>query len=99
MPSQNLLWHYRSKHESLIAFSNAKLYSSRLTTFPSSLDSEADLGVEYVHVADGIYEPGQRWNLREAEKVSQMVFEHIRTHPDRSLGIVAFGEGQQRAIE
>ncbi|MBR2023637.1 MAG: DUF4011 domain-containing protein, partial [Clostridia bacterium] len=35
MPQRHLTWHYRSKHESLIAFSNAMYYESRLCTFPS----------------------------------------------------------------
>ncbi|MDR2957872.1 MAG: DUF4011 domain-containing protein, partial [Coriobacteriales bacterium] len=99
MPSQDLLWHYRSKHESLIAFSNAKLYNSKLTTFPSALDKDEDLGVEYIHVQGGVYERGLRRNLAEAQKVAELVFMHIARHPDRSLGIVAFGEGQQMAIE
>ncbi|MCL2631783.1 MAG: DUF4011 domain-containing protein [Coriobacteriia bacterium] len=99
MPTQDLLWHYRSRHESLIAFSNTKLYNNRLTTFPSSLDSADDLGVEYVYVAGAIYERGQRRNLAEANKVADLVFDHIQKHPDRSLGIIAFSESQQATIE
>jgi superfamily I DNA and/or RNA helicase len=38
MPSRYLGWHYRSKHESLIAFSNQNYYDGRLTTFPSADD-------------------------------------------------------------
>ena len=30
-----LLWHYRSRHESLIAFSNQHFYNSNLVLFPS----------------------------------------------------------------
>ena len=35
IPSKYLLWHYRSKHESLIAFSNSEYYDNKLMTFPS----------------------------------------------------------------
>ena len=31
-----LRWHYRSRHEALIAFSNAEFYEGRLVTFPST---------------------------------------------------------------
>ena len=34
IPSKYLLWHYRSKHESLIAFSNSEYYDNKLMTFP-----------------------------------------------------------------
>ena len=30
MPQTHLLWHYRSHHESLIAFSNSQFYENRL---------------------------------------------------------------------
>ncbi|MBR6336421.1 MAG: DUF4011 domain-containing protein, partial [Ruminococcus sp.] len=39
MPQKHLLWHYRSRHESLIAFSNARFYENKLLTFPSPDDS------------------------------------------------------------
>ena len=41
MSSYHLLWHYRSKHESLIAFSNAMYYDNNLLTFPSTDDLAA----------------------------------------------------------
>ena len=99
LQSQNLLWHYRSRHESLIAFSNARLYSNRLITFPSSLDHAPDLGVEYVHVPGAVYLRGSGRNDDEAAAVADLVFSHIDRFPDRSLGIVAFGANQQQAIE
>ncbi|UVQ24312.1 hypothetical protein NXX60_11030 [Bacteroides thetaiotaomicron] len=34
IPSKYLLWHYRSKHESLIAFSNSEYYDNKLDDFP-----------------------------------------------------------------
>ena len=100
LPERYLKWHYRSRDEHLIAFSNAKIYDNRLTTFPSSIDHEADLGVEYVLVPDGIYERGgKKNNPKEAEKVADLVFEHYKKHPDRSLGVIANSDSQARTIE
>src|SRR5262249_17339204 len=48
MESRPLRWHYRSKHESLIAFSNAEFYDNRLITFPSpSVTAPHGLGVRF----------------------------------------------------
>jgi len=100
LPTQTLLWHYRSKHEQLIAFSNYKIYNGNLITFPSAIENESDIGVEYVYVENGIYERGgYSGNRIEAEKVVDLVFEHIRTNGERSLGIIAFSESQQSIIE
>ncbi|MFQ3460009.1 AAA domain-containing protein, partial [Bradyrhizobium sp. UFLA01-814] len=56
VPSMRLSWHYRSRHESLIAFSNVKYYRGELTTFPSPVTR--DTAVRYVHVDGGVYERG-----------------------------------------
>ena len=99
LPQCTLLWHYRSRDESLIAFSNRQLYENRLITFPNNAD-RADSGLEYIFVEDGVYEgSGKNRNVREAEKCVQLLEEHILKHPDRSLGIVAFSEKQQTEIE
>lgn len=99
LPNRTLLWHYRSKHEHLIAFSNQEIYRNNLVTFPSSNESEPDTGVEFVHVADGYYEPSPKnYNILEAQRCVQLVKEHIDKHPNRSLGIIAFSEKQQQAI-
>lgn len=100
LPNRTLLWHYRSKHESLIAFSNREIYKNNLITFPNSINNIPDMGVEYVYVEDGCYDRGgKKNNIREAEECVKLVFEHINKHPDRSLGIIAFSESQQAAIE
>jgi len=93
-----LLWHYRSKHESLIAFSNSEIYDKELYTFPSSSNIKDD-GVSMVYVPDGVYERStSRRNLNEAKTVAQLVFDHIKRSPERSLGVIAFSEAQQQAI-
>ncbi len=100
LPNRTLLWHYRSKHESLIAFSNREIYKNELVTFPNSVTKVPDMGIEYIYVENGCYEGGgKNCNIREAQKCVMLVLEHIQKHPDRSLGIIAFSEKQQTAIE
>lgn len=100
LPERSLRWHYRSRHEHLIAFSNIKIYNNSLITFPSSIDKAPDTGVEYVYVSNGVYDRGaKRSNTIEAEKVAELVFSHFRKHPDRSLGVVTFSEAQQQAVD
>ena len=97
LPNRTLLWHYRSRCEDLIAFSNSHIYKNELITFPGSAISKADTGVEYYKVADGVYE--DRCNIPEAKKCVELIIEHIENHPDLSLGIIAFSERQQSTIE
>ena len=100
LPERSLRWHYRSRHEHLIAFSNVKIYNGQLITFPSSTESAPDCGVEYIYVKDGVYDRGgKKDNIAEARKVAYLVFEHFKKHPNRSLGVVTFSEAQQNAID
>lgn len=98
--TQHLRWHYRSRHESLIAFSNNRFYENKLVTFPSAQERNTNLGVKFIYVKDGIYDRGgKRNNLREAEVVADYVFEHFTNFPTKSLGVVAFSQAQMIAIE
>ena len=100
LPERSLRWHYRSRHEHLIAFSNAKIYNHNLITFPSTIDKVPDFGVEYIYVADGIYDRGgKKNNIIEAKRVADLVFEHFTKYPNRSLGVVTFSEAQQAAVD
>jgi len=100
LPTQTLLWHYRSKNEQLIAFSNHKIYNGNLITFPSSVEEGNDIGVEYIYTPNGVYDRGGRnGNRVEADKVAELVFDHIKRNGNRSLGIIAFNEKQQTIIE
>jgi very-short-patch-repair endonuclease len=84
----------------LIAFSNAKIYGNNLITFPSNKENTRDNGVEYVFVENGFYDRGGKsGKVPEARNVAELVFEHFRKLPDRSLGVIAFGEVQQQAID
>ncbi len=95
-----LRWHYRSRHESLIAYSNRAFYASRLVTFPSTWAEHPGLGVQFYHVTDGVYDRGgSRTNRREAEAVCRLVFEHMRVLPEKSLGVVTFNDAQRVAVQ
>ncbi|WP_304455440.1 DUF4011 domain-containing protein [Nocardiopsis sp. YSL2] len=95
-----LRWHYRSRHEDLIAFSNRKFYSSELITFPGAHLRNEDTGVAFVRVEGGLYDRGGARNNRiEACKVAERVVHHFRTRPDRTLGVVALSREQANAIE
>ncbi len=100
MPQRRLRWHYRSHHESLIAFSNRKFYEDELVTFPSSLRNDSSQGVQFVYVKDGVYDRGgKRNNSREAEEVVKLVEQHMNQNPTQSLGVVAFSVSQMEAIQ
>ena len=100
LPSKTLLWHYRSKNEGLIAFSNSEIYDNKLITFPNSSVYQNGMGVEYIYVKDGVYEGGgKNCNEKEAKECIHLLKNHIIEHPDRSLGIIAFSEKQQGVIQ
>lgn len=100
LPVKTLRWHYRSKHEDLIAFSNHRFYDDSLITFPAAKAKHDTLGVKLVHVSDGLYDRGgKRDNVREAEKVADLVFEHFTNYPKKTLGVVTFSIAQMEAIE
>ena len=100
IPQKHLNWHYRSKHESLIAFSNIMYYSSKLCTFPSpdALDSK----VRLVYIPDGVYDRGfTKCNKQEAEALVSEVIRRLKDEKLRrsSIGIVTFSTPQQAYIE
>jgi very-short-patch-repair endonuclease len=96
-----LRWHYRSRHESLIAYSNHQFYENRLITFPGPETARETVGVQFHHVHDGVYDRGgRRDNVREAEVVAEFVLEHFRAHGEsKTLGVIAFSQAQMFAIE
>ncbi|MBR3328394.1 MAG: DUF4011 domain-containing protein [Atopobiaceae bacterium] len=100
LKSISLKWHYRSRDESLITFSNEEIYDGNLFTFPSNRTIGKDSGVEYVYVREGVYEGSRRGNPTEAAKVAELVMAHFATYgTERSLGVIALGESQARVIE
>lgn len=98
-PVKQLKWHYRSRHESLIAISNQEFYENDLLIFPSPFDNTEHLGLKFVHIPHSVYARGKSSaNRIEAESVVQAAFEHYRQHPEKSLGIGTFNMSQQQTI-
>lgn len=96
-----LNWHYRSKHQSLIAVSNKQYYESKLNIVPSPYHAGALMGVRYNFV-QGVYERGKgqsTTNPIEALTVAKAVLQHAETTPNQSLLVAAFSQKQQRAIQ
>lgn len=99
MTTRMLEWHYRSRHQSLIAVSNREFYDSRLFVVPSPYGQSDELGLRHVHVPDGVYDRGgSRTNRVEARRVAEAVMRHARTEPRKSLGVAAFSVAQRDAI-
>ncbi|WP_029355310.1 DUF3320 domain-containing protein [Bosea sp. 117] len=104
IPVRDLRWHYRSRNESLIAFSNAHYYQNRLITFPSP--AVEDRAVRLRHVPDGIYDRGKsRTNRIEAGKVAEETAARLRgwlklkENERPTLGIITFNDQQRSLIQ
>ena len=100
MPQRHLTWHYRSKHESLIAFSNITYYDNRLCTFPSpdALSSK----VKFVLVEDGVYDRGfTKKNKAEGDMLVEEIIRRLTdsTLKKSSIGVVTFSSVQKEYIE
>jgi len=99
LPKEQLMWHYRSRDNELIEFSNHHYYGNRLKTFPGN-NADLDTGVEFEYVKDGIYDRGgSSKNEKEAEKAVDLIEKHAEDKPEKSLGVVAFSSSQREAIE
>ncbi len=99
--STHLNWHYRSRHESLIAFSNHHYYDDRLHTFPAAANAP-HLGVRLHFVENGVYDRTQtRTNNAEAAAVVAHVLQRLANPATRgkSIGIVTFSLQQKNLIE
>lgn len=89
--TRTLGWHYRSKDERLIAFSNAQpsLYDWSLTTFPGVAGAEC-ISHELVPWRPG--RVGQEDSVAdEVVRVVDLILEHAQTRPDESLGVITMG--------
>ena len=95
--ARQLRWHYRSQHESLIAFSNRSFYGDNLVLFPSPNNKSDDYGVRYSRIPRGCFI--NRRNIEEARIISEAVREHYRHRPEESLGVVAMSAEQRLQIE
>ena len=93
-----LAYHYRSKYEDLIAFSNHYIYKDELITFPGPISFNP---IEFVYLENGVFDGGSdgtRKNFEEADKVAQLCIDQVKEHPKKSLGVIAFSKSQEAAI-
>jgi very-short-patch-repair endonuclease len=96
LPTAPLNWHYRSRDERLVAFSNERIYGGALTTFPGVLRDDCLRHV--VVTQDG--QPGQETSVAaEVAKVVELILEHARTRPEESLGVIALGSRHADRID
>ena len=101
IPTRHLAWHYRSKNESLITFSNHNYYGGNLITFPSP--TLEDKAVRLVRV-NGVYQKGGgRTNREEANAIVAEIVRRLKNdifnEEKRTIGVVTFNAEQQRLIE
>lgn len=100
LPQRMLRWHYRSRHQSLIAVSNSQFYENKLFIVPSPYTQEAGMGLQFYHVPDGVFESGGKGtNTVEAKAVAKAIMEHARKYPEQSLGVATFSVSQRKAIQ
>ncbi|WP_159078878.1 DUF3320 domain-containing protein [Orrella marina] len=98
-PQKMLRWHYRSRHDSLIAVSNESFYEGKLLIFPTPGIHPRATGLRMRYLPDTHYDRGgTRTNLGEAQALAQAVMEHARQTPGLSLGVVAFSTAQRDCL-
>ena len=95
-PKHRLRWHYRSKHEDLIAFSNHYVYNSELVIFPSPSPTREGLGISLQQI-NGTFQRGI--NPAEAEAMRAAISEFMANNPTRSLGVAVMNQSQMEQIE
>jgi very-short-patch-repair endonuclease len=94
---RRLRWHYRSRHESLIAFSNKAFYDNNLVVYPSPHRESNEFGVKFVRVARGRFV--EQRNIEEAEIVAKAIEHHLLHRPGESLGVVAMNVKQAEQVD
>jgi very-short-patch-repair endonuclease len=91
-----LIWHYRSRDERLIAFSNRYIYHDSLITFPGIGQEDA---IKHVAVAQLPRDGEENSVGAEVDRVVDLVLEHAEKRPNESLGVIAMGITHQRRID
>ncbi|MCX6122752.1 MAG: AAA domain-containing protein [Ignavibacteriales bacterium] len=92
-----LEWHYRSKDERLIAFSNHHIYSDRLVSFPSAREEEA---IRHVLVEQKfLSDIDEDSSSDEVKKVVELIMDHAEKRPNESLGVITMGLKHAKRLE
>ena len=92
-----LNWHYRSRDEALISFSNRRIYDNRLVTFPGPGGAAA---VKHVLVAQSLGIDGQEESsAAEVREVVRLVIDHARRKPEKTLGVITMGISHMNRVQ
>ena len=92
-----LTYHYRSKYEELINFSNYAFYGGRLKISPNISRDKDEMPIERVMV-NGSWR--NRENIEEAEEVADLVGKILKERKNNeSIGIITFNINQKNCIE
>ena len=95
LPTCPLTWHYRSRDERLVAFSNERIYGGALTTFPGVARDDV---LRHVVVGQDGSAAGDGVSAEVAEVVG-LILDHARTRPGESLGVIALGVKHAERID
>lgn len=96
-PARRLRWHYRSRHEALIAFSNRNFYDSNLLIFPATGTDGFRMGIQFRLIENGCFV--DQVNQAEALAVAQRVMLLLKSQPELSLGVATMSAKQRDLIE
>lgn len=100
LPRVPLLWHYRSRDERLIAFSNHNFYDGKLLTFPAAWHERPDLGVQFEHCTGAVYgRGGSAANTDEARKVVELLRQELTSSPESAVAITALSTAQASVVQ
>ncbi len=92
-----LNYHYRSKYEELISFSNYAFYDGKLLVSPNKTQPKKP-PIEYLICEDGLWE--NRQNVAEAKKVIELIKKVIRQKDkDETIGVITFNTQQRNLVE
>ena len=94
--ARSLEWHYRSRDETLITYSNHHIYDDRLVTFPGTGKQSA---LSHVLVEPMLRDGQEESSAEEVRKVVELILEHVCARPEESLGVITMGLKHARRLE
>jgi superfamily I DNA and/or RNA helicase len=96
-----LKWHYRSKHQELVNFSNHAFYDGNLEVAPNIVRNISDTPIKWIKCEQGVWD--DRKNIPEAimvvKQIKEILLENERSKTNRSIGVITFNINQRKEIE